>query len=81
MWHVWRVNHPTRILTDSTVNGAITELDPDNAPIITSFEEADGSAQDDTNNDSDFSEGNVEDAVTIDDPDTIENVTLDAFSE
>ncbi|WP_254841550.1 MULTISPECIES: N-6 DNA methylase [Haloarculaceae] len=80
-WHVWRVNHPTRILTDSTVNGAITELDPDNAPIITSFEKADGSAQDDTNNDSDLSEGNVEDAVTIDDPDTIENVTLDAFSE
>jgi len=80
-WHVWRTNVPTRLISDSTVDGIVTELDPDDAPIITNLDEADGSVQDDVDNERDRSDENVEDSVTIDDPETIENVTLDAFSE
>ena len=80
-WHVWRTNHPTRLLSDSTVDGIVTELDPDDAPIITSLDKADESAQADIDAEHDRSDEDLEDSVTIDDREIIENVTLDAFSE
>jgi hypothetical protein len=80
-WHIWRTNHPTRLLSDSTVDGIVTELDPDDAPISTSLDEADDGAQDDVDAERDRSDEDLEDRVTIDDPEMIEDVTLDAFSE
>jgi len=75
-WHVWRTNHPTRILTDPSVDGVITELDPDDAPIITSPnpDQTESDIQDDVDED-------PEGDLTIDDTETPETVTLDAFTQ
>lgn len=73
-WHVWRTNHPARLITDPSVDGVITELDPGDAPIITSPEPNESDVQDDVDEE-------VEDDLMIDDPETSEAVTLDGFSQ
>jgi hypothetical protein len=80
-WHVWRTNHPTRLLTDPTVDGVITELDPDDVPIITSLDECDDYVQDDIDEEQDHSDEDLDTGVTIDNLETIESVTIDAFDE
>ena len=80
-WHVWRTNHPTRLLTDPTIDGIVTELDPNDAPIITSHDKANNSVQDNVDEDRDWSDDNLDERVTIDDAETIERATLDAFDE
>jgi len=73
-WHVWRTNHPTRLITDPDVDGVVTELDPDDAPIITNPPSGESTVQDDVAED-------LEDDLRIDDPETPETVTLDAFTQ
>lgn len=70
-----------RLLTDSTVDGIVTELNPDDAPIITSLDETEDGARDAVDAARNCSDEDIKDSVTIDDPETIENITLDDFSE
>jgi hypothetical protein len=76
-WHVWRTNRPIRLLTDQSIDGVVTELDPGEAPIITNLGAAavqDGVESDDVDDD-------LEDDSTIDDLETTEGASLDSFTD
>lgn len=86
-WHVWQTNPVGRLFSDPDTAGIITELDPAEAPILTSDDidsDADVASSPETIPD-DQSVGNPDstdgDDLVIDDVESSESVSLDAFSD
>lgn len=80
-WNVWRTNRLTRLITNPTMKGIITKLNPEDAPIITKLNHEDGDNQNAPTDQDERTQDDLEAGVTIDSPETTEAVTLDAFRQ
>ena len=78
-WNVWRTNRMTRLITNPTMKGIVTKLDPEDAPIITNLDHEDGDTQNAPSDQDERTQDDLEAGVTIDSPEMTETVTLDAF--